>query len=165
MGRRVFFSFHYKPDSSRASQVRNMGALDGNQSVSDNDWEAVTKGGDAAIKTWIDTQLTGRSCVVVLIGSATAGRKWISYEISTGWNQGKGVVGIYIHHLKNLQQQQSRKGPNPLDYVTMTRNNAKMSTIAKAYDPPYTSSTDVYKYINNNIGDWVERAITIRKNY
>ena len=28
MARRVFFSFHYKPDNSRAAQVRNMGMVE-----------------------------------------------------------------------------------------------------------------------------------------
>ena len=39
MARRAFFSFHYKPDASRAGQVRNMGMVEGNTPVSDNDWE------------------------------------------------------------------------------------------------------------------------------
>lgn len=37
--RQVFFSFHYNRDSWRASQVRNMGKVDGNLTFSDNDWE------------------------------------------------------------------------------------------------------------------------------
>ena len=43
MARRSFFSFHYEPDASRAAQVRNMGMVDGNNPVSDNDWETITK--------------------------------------------------------------------------------------------------------------------------
>ena len=39
--RQVFFSFHYNRDSWRASQVRNMGKVDGNSTFSDNDWEEV----------------------------------------------------------------------------------------------------------------------------
>jgi hypothetical protein len=39
MARKVFFSFHYDPDKWRASQVRNMGALEGNVPCSDNDSE------------------------------------------------------------------------------------------------------------------------------
>ena len=81
MTRRVFFSFHYKPDNWRASKVRNIGKLEGNTPASDNGWETVTKGGDGAIRKWIDDQMRGRSCVVVLVGSKTAGRKWINYEI------------------------------------------------------------------------------------
>jgi hypothetical protein len=53
MTRRVFYSFHYVPDNWRASQVRNMGAVEGNQPAKDNDWETVTKGGDKAIEKWI----------------------------------------------------------------------------------------------------------------
>lgn len=37
MKRQVFFSFHYNRDSWRASQVRNMGKVDGNSTFSDND--------------------------------------------------------------------------------------------------------------------------------
>ena len=37
MARRSFFSFHYKPDNWRAGQVRNMGMVDGNKPVTDND--------------------------------------------------------------------------------------------------------------------------------
>ena len=59
-------------DNSRAAQVRNMGMVDGNTPVSDNDWETVTKGGVAAIKKWITDQMQGRSCTVVLVGSRTA---------------------------------------------------------------------------------------------
>jgi hypothetical protein len=33
MARKAFFSFHYKPDGSRASQVRNMGMIEGNAPV------------------------------------------------------------------------------------------------------------------------------------
>lgn len=68
MARRVFYSFHYKPDNWRASQVRNIGVVEGNRPVSDNDWEAVKKGGDKAIESWINDQVSGKSCSVILIG-------------------------------------------------------------------------------------------------
>ena len=96
MARRVFFSFHYKPDNWRASQVRNAGVVEGNNAVADNAWEEITSGGDKAIQKWIDDQLSGRSCAVVLIGRQTANRKWIDYEIKKAWNDKKGLVGIYI---------------------------------------------------------------------
>ena len=138
MGRKVFFSFHYKPDNWRASQVRNVGAVEGNPPVSDNDWEQVTKGGDAAIKSWIDGQLKDKSCAVVLIGSNTAGRKWINYEIESSWNAGKGLLGIYIHNLKDTAKSQSSKGDNPFDSFTMTNDPSKhLSSLVQAYDPPY----------------------------
>ncbi|MFH1515274.1 MAG: TIR domain-containing protein, partial [bacterium] len=81
MVRRVFYSFHYKPDNWRASQVREMGSIEGNKPATDNDWESITNSGEKAIQKWIDDSLSGRSCTVVLIGEKTAGRKWINYEI------------------------------------------------------------------------------------
>ena len=41
MKRQVFYSFHYGQDSCRVAQIRNIGAIEGNASVSDNDWEIV----------------------------------------------------------------------------------------------------------------------------
>lgn len=162
MARKCFFSFHYRPDSWRASQVRNIGTIEGNAPVSDNQWEAITRGGDQAIQAWIDDQLKGKSCSVVLIGATTAGRKWIKYEIEKSWNDGKGVLGIYIHNLKDQDGNQAAKGRDPFDDFTMKRDGDKLSSIARAYDPPYVTSTFVYDYIKDNLGDWVEDAISIR---
>lgn len=164
MARKVFFSFHYKPDSWRASQVRQIGVIEGNQAVAGNEWEAITSRGTASIKAWIDGQMKGKSCAVVLIGSATAGRKWITYEISTAWTERKGVFGIYIHNLKDYEQTQSVKGSNPFERLTM-EDGARLSTIVKAYDPPFATSTYVYSHIKDNIETWVEKAISIRGNY
>ena len=163
--RRVFYSFHYKQDATRAAQVRNIGVVEGNKPASDNEWEQVKKGGDKAIKNWIDNQLKGRSCTIVLIGEKTAGRKWIKYEIEKSWNDGKGLVGIYIHNLKDLNGNQSNKGRNPFEDFTMKRDGKKLSSIVKAYNPPYTDSKKVYNYIAENLEDWIEEAINIRNNY
>jgi MTH538 TIR-like domain (DUF1863) len=165
MARRVFYSFHYKPDCSRAAQVRNMGLVEGNKPASDNDWETITKGGDSRIKEWIDGQLDGKSCNVVLIGENTAGRKWIKYEIETAWNSGKGVVGVHIHRLKDLDGNQSSKGSNPFEDFTMKKDASKLSGIIKVYNPPHTDSKDAYSYIKANLADWIEEAIEIRDNY
>jgi MTH538 TIR-like domain (DUF1863) len=165
MARKVFFSFHYKPDNWRASQVRNAGVVEGNRPVSDNDWETITRGGDSAIQRWIDEQLSGTSCAVVLIGNATAGRKWIKYEIEKAWNDGKGVVGIYVHNLKDVSGDQSAKGRNPFVDFTMKRDNKKLSDIVKAYDPPFVTSTSVYDHIKTNLDRWAEEAISIRDTY
>lgn len=161
--RRVFYSFHYKNDAWRASQVRNIGVVEGNQSISDNDWEEVKKGGDSAIRKWIDKQLESRSCVIVLIGEKTAGRKWINYEIEKAYNSGKGLFGIYIHNLKDSDGNQSEKGKNPFDNFTLDNGKKTLSEVVKTYNPPYATSTNVYNYIEENIQDWVEDAIEARK--
>ena len=165
MARKVFFSFHYKPDNWRGSQVRNIGAVEGNQPCSDNDWEEITKGGDEAIEKWIVGQLSGKSCAVVLIGSGTAGRKWINFEIKQAWDSKKGVLGIYVHNLKDSNEKQSTKGANPFASFTLSEGKTALSSIVKAYDPPFASSLNVYGYIKDNISDWIEEAIIIREKY
>lgn len=162
MAKKVFFSFHYKPDNWRASQVRNMGILEGDAPVSDNEWEKITKGGDEAIKKWIDSEMSGKSCLVVLIGAETANRKWINYEIIKAWNDKKGVLGIYIHNLKNAEREKTYKGGNPFDHIIFGDTGPKLSTRVKVYDPPDSDSSRVYSYIEQNMADWVEDAIKIR---
>ncbi|MEV4227778.1 TIR domain-containing protein [Streptomyces bobili] len=161
MSRKAFYSFHYVPDSHRVAQIRSAGVIEGNQEVSDNAWEEVKRGGNAAIKRWIDNQLYGKSVAIVMIGSNTAGRKWINYEIEKAWNDGKGVFGIHIHRLKNLAQLQSPKGANPFASIPLT-NGGRLSSLVNAYDPPYSDSKDVYRYIRDNIPAWVEAAISAR---
>ena len=165
MPRRIFHSFRHSYDWWRVQTVRQMGVIEGQSLLSPNDWEDVQRKGDRAIQTWIDAQMHGRSCVVVLIGSATAGRKWVNYEMTKGWSDGKGVVGVHIHRLKNSKGEQNPRGVNPLASVTVeTRHGTPMlSNVAQTYDPPYSSSTDVYNYIRNNIEAWIEEAIEIRK--
>jgi hypothetical protein len=166
MAKHVFYSFHYLPDCSRVSQVRNIGAIEANRPAHDNDWERVKAGGDAAVERWIDNQLNGRSCTVVMIGSNTAGRKWIDYEILQSWNSGKGVVGVHIHNLKNFQQQQSAKGLNPFVTMTMDRDRSiSLASVVKTYDPPYWDSRQVYAHIAANLSAWVDEAIQIRENW
>lgn len=165
MARKVFYTFRYSNDSHRVQQVKNMGVVEGQPLLSANGWEDVKSGGDAAIQEWIDNNMSGKSCDVVLIGSATAGRKWVKYEIKKAWNDGRGVVGIFIHNLKDLNQQQSSIGRNPFDDFVVGSDKTALSSIVKAYNPPYSTSTNVYSYVKDHIADWVEEAIEIRKNY
>jgi hypothetical protein len=164
MARRAFYTFYYIPDNWRASLVRNMGVIEGNQPASDNDWETVKAGGDTAIKKWIDDQMYGKSVAIVLVGTNTAGRKWINYEIVSAWDNRKGVLGINVHNLKDSDGNQSSAGANPFDYITIGGTTNKLSSLVKTYNPPYSESKQVYNYINNNLAAWIEDAIQIRAN-
>lgn len=163
MARKVFTSFHYKPDNWRASTVRSIGKIEGNTVVSANKWEEVTNGGESAIKKWINDNMDGKSCVIVLVGQNTANRKWIDYEIKRAWSEGKGLVGIHIHNLKNSDGEQSNKGKNPFEGFTVGDKN--LSSIVKCYDPPFSTSSYVYNHIKENIEDWIEEAIEIRNKH
>lgn len=161
--RRIFFSFHYALDAWRAAQVRNMGLVEGNAPVSDNDWERVTRGGEEAIKRWIAEQMHGRTCTIVLVGAETANRKWINYEICKSWNDGKGLVGIYVHGLKNQDGRITRQGRNPFEHIHV--GSDQLSSMVKCYNPQGLNSKDRYAWIERNLESIVEEAIEIRSNY
>ena len=162
MARRAFYSFHYKPDNWRAATVRNIGSVEGNKPATDNNWEAITRGGDAAIKKWIASQLKGRSCTVVLVGRNTANRKWINYEIVRSWDDGMGVVGIRIHGLKNSGGLVASSGENPFDYITHGSTKKKLSEIVRCYTPRGSDSRARYEWISKHLANAVEEAICIR---
>jgi hypothetical protein len=152
--KQVFFSFHFDNDVMRVQQIRNIGAIEGNTPISPNDWEEVKRKGDSSIENWIDDNMKYRSCVVVLVGLETANRKWVKYEIIKAWNEGKGLVGIYIHNLKCPRNGQCRQGPNPFDQITLT-DGRKLSSIVQCHNP---NSWDAYNDISNNLENWIENA-------
>lgn len=161
--RQVFYSFHYQRDHWRVAQVRNIGTIEGNRSMPDNDWEEVVAGGDSKIEEWIKNQLKYRSCTVVLVGSNTANRKWINYEIVNSWNLGMGVVGIHVYGLRNQDGYVSDKGENPFDYITV--GDKSLSSIVKCYTPAGINSKERYDWISKHLSNAVEEAIGIRENY
>lgn len=156
MARSTFFSFHYGPDCWRASQVKNSWVTQERKSAgffNSVEWEEVKKKQDSEIEKWIDEQLVGTSVTVVLIGTNTANRKWIDYEIKSSRNRGNGLLGIYIHNKKNSKGLTSNKGENPFDSWYTTKNGGKVyfSKIYLSYD---WITDNGYK----NMGDWIEKA-------
>jgi hypothetical protein len=164
--RQIFYSFHYANDVFRVQLIRNIGALEDNKPISPNDWETVKKGGTKAIEQWIESTMKYRSCIVVLVGNETANRPWVDYEIRKAWNDGKGVLGIYIDDLRDPRFSNTPplygaciRGANPFDKISLT-NGKMLSDFVKCYAPP---STDTYNYIAENLENWIEEAINARK--
>ncbi len=119
MARKVFFSFHYERDIWRAGQVRNswVTKLD-RQSAGFWDsasWEAAKKKGTPAVEAWIRKQLVGTSVTVVLIGPETADREYVLYEINQSWARGNGLIGVYIHKMKDRLGKTETKGASPFN--------------------------------------------------
>lgn len=158
MKRQVFYSFHFGNDVMRVQQIRNIGAIEGNEPVSPNNWEEIRRTGKSAVEKWIDDNMRHKSCVVVLVGSETANRKWVDYEIRKAWNEGKGLLGIYIHNLKDPRTGICRKGANPFDNVPL-ENGQRLSSLVPCYDP---NSWDAYNDIAKNLENWVDYAIKNR---
>jgi hypothetical protein len=183
---RVFLSFHYKPDWQRVRQIRTMRkrgdagkvfaarqwrigfgrdreeswASRAGKVATDSEWEEIKRDGNTAIRRWIDGQMKRKGCIIVIIGSNTANRPWVNYEIKEGWNDRKGVVGVYVHNLKDGHGKQSPMGENPFEYLTI--GGRPMSEVVKVHDPPFQDSAQVRAYIEQHLSSWVGDAIKVR---
>ena len=116
MARRAFFSFHYQRDIWRVNQIRNIPNVTGCAAAGFQDgslWEEAKNKGDATVKAMIDKALENTSVTVVFIGSKTAGRKFINYEIARSIARGNGIVGIQIHHLEDQSGKVDPAGSTP----------------------------------------------------
>lgn len=159
MARRAFFSFHYQRDIWRVGQVRNCWVAQPNRETAGfwdaAAWEKIRKSGEEAVERWINDQLRGTSVTVVLIGAETSQRKFVNYEIKRSHEEGKGLLGIYIHNIKDQGGKTDFRGANPFDGWSITRNGQKVrfSQIYKTYDWVADDG-------RNNIGAWIEVAAT-----
>jgi Thoeris protein ThsB, TIR-like domain len=141
MARKVFFSFHYGRDLWRVNVVRNSGVVEGVSAAGFHDaslWEETKKKGDHAIKKLIDSGLDGTSVTVVLIGSETANRTYISYEIEKSIARGNGILGIRVNNIKDQDGKTESAGSIP-------------AALEKIGAP-------VYDWQYGKLGEWVELA-------
>jgi hypothetical protein len=117
MARRVFFSFHFENDIWRANQVRNSNVVSGADAAGffdHSEYEEAKRKGDDEIKQLIRAKLNGTSVTVVLIGQETASRPYVQYEIQQSIGRSNGLVGIYIHLLKDRNGYGTMSGPAPI---------------------------------------------------
>lgn len=153
----VFYSFHYDRDAWRVQQILNMGMLDGQTILNHQDWEAVKKKGDQAIKDWIQEQMNYKTAVVVLIGAQTASRPWVIYEITKAWNDKRGLVGVRINGLADKSGNTDAAGANPFEKVTF-ESGGSTADYVPVYTPAGATSQQVYADIKNNLTAWVNGA-------
>jgi hypothetical protein len=159
MARRVFFSFHYERDVWRVSQVRNSWITKPDRESAGfwdaAKWEDVKRQGKSVIERWIDDNLQGTSVTVVLIGAETSTRPYVDYEIKRSHEIGNGMLGIYIHNIKDADSRTDVKGGNPFDnwYANSEGRRTLFSSLYPTHD---WVLNDGY----NNLGGWVEEAAT-----
>ena len=158
---RVFLSFEYNKDYWRAVQICNLGKVSDDSLFPDSAWKEVRVKTNAAIKKWIDEQIALCDCVVVLIGSTTATRKWVLYEIERAYELNKGLVGIYVNKITDRVGYQTGKGKNPFECI-FTHDGVKLSDYVICYDSPRLSSDAVCEDIAEHMEELMENAV--RKN-
>ena len=161
MTRHVFYSLHYDADRSRVAGVLSSRVLSANIEAKRDAWDALKRSGEFAVKRWVENQLKGRSCTVVLIGADTANRPWVQYEIRRSLELNLGLLGIHVHHLNDQQGRQSSKGANPFEHAStgLSGGGPRFSV----FDPPQTDSKLVYRHIVDNIAQWAEQAVAQAK--
>jgi len=160
MARKVFFSFDYDRDAWRAGQVRNSNLLpteDKKGYVDAVEWESIKKQDKASIERWINDQLTGTSVTAVLIGAETADSEWVQYEIVQSWSRGNGLVGIWIHNIKDQDSKTDVPGRNPLDDFELS-DGTILSSVCETHDWVMADG-------RNNLGTWVDEAVKRRARY
>jgi len=153
--RKVFFSFHYERDAWRAGVVRNSGITQDVAGFIDSaDWEKIKSRGDNAIKTWIKEQLVGTSVTVVLIGAETNTRRWVRYELNRSWVRGNGILGIYIHQIRDQNKQKDNPGS--------TRFGPRFKMTVDDGKQFFFQRFNVYDWIGNNgyqdFDKWIESS-------
>lgn len=154
----VFYSFHYDRDAERVQQIINMGALEGQTILNAQDWEAVKKKGDDAIKNWIAEQMNYKTAVVVLVGKDTSTRPWVRYEIAKAWDDKKPLVGVRVHGLKDLDGNTDTAGANPFGLVKLQNSDKTVGDYVTLHNPAGNDSKAVYASIKTNIADWAKNG-------
>lgn len=128
------------------------------------DWQKVETRGKSAVKAWIDEQLHGTSVTVVLIGEHTSTRPYVIYEIEESYRRGNGMLGIYIHGLKDSKGRESRKGSNPFDKVSIESPTFFSDLLGYKSYKPLSELFKTYYWIDDNGRDnmpkWIEQAAT-----
>jgi len=154
MTRRVFFSFHYERDAWRAGIVRNSGVTKDIAGFSDAaNWEKIASRGDTAIRNWINEQLVGTSVTVVLIGAETSTRNYVRYELQQSWKKGNGILGIYIHYIKNRDGTRDKQGDNHFGPIFTSSSDDKKYFFQRS-PTYYWNKDDGY----TNLDNWIETA-------
>lgn len=153
----VFYSFHYANDSWRVSNIRSMGAIEGQPILDPQDWESVKQKGDDAVWRWIKRQMTGKDAVVVLIGSDTANRLWVQKEIVYAWNNKIPLCGVRIHGLKDQNQRTASAGPDPFAQLSFS-NGGTIADFIQPYNPSGRDSQAVWADIKDALPGLVQNA-------
>lgn len=78
-----------------------------------SEYEDAKRSGADAVSRLILKHLENTTVTVVLIGEDTASRSWVRYEIDQSIARKNGLLGIYIHHLKDQNGLTTPGGPKP----------------------------------------------------
>jgi MTH538 TIR-like domain (DUF1863) len=148
MARRTFFSFHYKPDVHRAWNVRNCWVTQEREDAGFFDgsvFESKQRTSDDALKRFLADGLAGSSVTAVLFATHTAWRRWVRFELFKSFAEGKGILSVSIHTIKNLDQppQAAAPGHDPLSVLGFEVQNGTVKLKEQNTDGSWKWAADV----------------------
>jgi hypothetical protein len=139
--RNVYFSFHYR-DIWKENQIRNSGVVGGAKSAGFADrslWEEAKQKNRGALEKVIAEGLEGTSVTAVLIGSQTASRPWVKYEIQQSIKRKNALIGVHLNKVPDRNGRVARRGRVP--------------SLLKQHDTPIQVWSNAKEF-----GEWVESA-------
>jgi len=139
------------------------------------------------LKEFLTEQLKGTSVTCVIVGSQTAFRPWVRYELVRSFHRGNGLLAVRVHSIRDWNKQPAAEGLNPFDHLAYRVANDRvywqelnngtwvnydkvpsMALADVAYDfnnqlhHIFSSRFAIYDWANNNgyenLGTWIENA-------
>ena len=128
--RNSFFSFHYTWDIWRANVIRICWYGRNREAAGFWDlslWEKRKDKSESVILDKFSASLQDADVTIVLIGKYTPERKWVLFEISESISRKNGLLGIYIHNIKNRYGETDDQGENPFKKFHINRGGYRVS--------------------------------------
>lgn len=151
--RKIFPSYDWSEDVWRVNQIINMPIVYGKEKMGfikgiENE---TIKQGDAAIRSWIDTNMKGCSCYILFVGEKTHTSRWVKYEMELSYIRKMGKLIIKLDGMLNQYGESCKGGIDPY---------WKHGMYTDKYSDLY--SVKEYYWIENNgvqnIGTWIDMA-------
>lgn len=126
---KVFFTFDYENDFFRANVVRN--AWVSRYGQAEGFWEddvcqKLKQNDESYIDPIISQTIEKSAATIVLIGTKTSELNYVRYAICQSRLRGKGVVGIYIHNIKDESGKKAAIGSSRFGEIDKDENNESL---------------------------------------
>ena len=152
--RKIFPSYDWDEDVWRVNQIVNLPFIVGAELagfVKNVPNEEVRKS-DAAVQRWIDENMEGCSCLVLLIGEKTYLSRWVKYELERATQKRMGRLNVYLEGMPDRYGIPSKRGKDPYAHHGMY----------VPVDTPGVFIVNESSWIRDNglynIGNWIEDA-------
>ena len=150
-------------------------------------FEAAERESEDALKRFLREGLKYTTVTCVLVGTETALRRWVRYEIFRSFIRGNGLFAVRIHTIAGFDKQPAAIGSNPFDNVAFTVDGDQLrfrEYMTNGWQPArdvgsmplkevvynlgaltnhtFSSLFPIYEWDTgdgyNNLGDWIDAA-------